>query len=438
MPLFSFVVIAYNVSSYIEACLNSLKKQQGADYEVIVVNDASTDDTIDVIRRCIADDVRFHVIDKKVNGGAHLARRTGVLASAGEFVVFVDGDDELSLSFCELMGPYVVAHQTDMVRFGRRVISTRPENDATVIANESMFDMALPSAAENESILLRIFSDEYSPRLTWSIIDVIFQGEFIRSCFQMMTSNRLGRMEDSYEMFILCANARKFETITDFQGLHYHFGNGCSGNTKETTEQFVAMQLAAKQLNDYVLRFANSTDSPVTKQCARWLGEEYIRIIGNDWVVRLEADSQKAAITDIVETWGIDVAYQILTDTLCARAEWFVSQGQLPQQTDEFYRWSTILTSLEADHVQGQSSAEKREKVHAYERQFHTEKIRREHEARLKKEQEELELRQRMELERENRRRFKKGTFMRKLSDVILPENSLQRDLVNVITMHCK
>lgn len=193
MPLFSFVVIAYNVSTYIEACLNSLKNQQGAEYEVIVVNDASTDDTLDVIRGCVADDVRFRVIDKKVNGGAHLARRDGVLASAGRFVVFVDGDDELSASFCELMGPYVTAHQSDMVRFGRRVISTRLENDASAIANETMFNVSLPCALENESILPRVFSDEYSPRLTWSIIDVALRGEFARSCFRGMTSERLGR-----------------------------------------------------------------------------------------------------------------------------------------------------------------------------------------------------------------------------------------------------
>ena len=47
MPLFSFVVIAYNVSTYIEACLTSLKKQKGDDYEIIVVTADSTENTLD-------------------------------------------------------------------------------------------------------------------------------------------------------------------------------------------------------------------------------------------------------------------------------------------------------------------------------------------------------------------------------------------------------
>ena len=428
VPLFSFIVIAYNVSAYIETCLDSLKKQKGAEYEIIVVNDASTDDTLDTIYRCAADDSRFHVINKKTNGGAHLARRDGVLSSSGRFIVFVDGDDELSPSFCELMGPYVVTHHSDITRFGRRVISTRFENDAAAASNEAMFNVALPCTMEDGSILPCIFSDECVPRLTWSIIDVVLQGDFARLCFQKMTSDHLGRMQDSYEMFVLCACARRFETITDFQGLHYNFGNGCSGNTEETAQQFVAMQLSAKQLNNHIAEFADSTDSVVIKQCAQWLEEEYVRIIGNDWVIRLNAENQQATILNVVETWGIDTAYRILSDTLDARAKWFVAQKQIPEQTDDFYRWLGMLTTLENEYVQSLGLAEERSRIHEYGRQFHDEKVRRELEAKLEKEREELE--------KESQRRFKKGTFMRKLSDACLPENSLRRDLANVIVAH--
>lgn len=134
---------------------------------------------------------------------------------------------------------------------------------------------------------------------------MVLQGDFARLCFQKMTSDHLGRMQDSYEMFVLCACARRFETITDFQGLHYNFGNGCSGNTEETAQQFVAMQLSAKQLNNHIAEFADSTDSVVIKQCAQWLEEEYVRIIGNDWVIRLNAENQQATILNVVETWEL-------------------------------------------------------------------------------------------------------------------------------------
>lgn len=436
MPLFSFVVIAYNVSTYIEACLTSLKKQKGVDYEIIVVNDASTDNTLDVIRACAEGDARFHIIDKQINGGAHLARRDGVLASKGQFVVFVDGDDELSPVFCELMAPYVLAHKTDMLRFGRRVISTRAENDASAAASERMFNVPLPETQENEHILSWIFSDMHQPRLTWSIIDMVFCGDFVRKRFQEMTADRLGRMEDSYEMFMLCAKAQKFGTVTDFQGLHYNFGNGCSGNTLETPEQFIAMQASAKQLDDCIARFAVSTSSRETERCAQWLHEEYVRIVGNDWVVRLNEEDQQDTIGNVAETWGIDVAYQILTDTLCARAKWLVDRNEIPERSDEFYRWLAMLTKLESEHVRDSGLADKREQVHKYEWHFHDEKSRREREEKLRREQAEQERLRRIELEKEAYRRFKKGTLMRRLTDACLPENSIRRDVVSVIIEH--
>ncbi|WP_368240870.1 glycosyltransferase family 2 protein, partial [Enterococcus sp. RTP31106st1_D7_RTP31106_210429] len=101
VPLLSFVVIAYNVQPYIIQCLQSVKAQTLDDFEVIVVDDASTDGTLECITREVADDQRFHIIAKSENEGAHLARRTGALATKGQYVYFVDGDDSISALLCE-------------------------------------------------------------------------------------------------------------------------------------------------------------------------------------------------------------------------------------------------------------------------------------------------------------------------------------------------
>ena len=71
VPLLSFVVIAYNVQPYIIQCLQSVKAQTLDDFEVIVVDDASTDGTLECITREVADDQRFHIIAKSENEGAH-------------------------------------------------------------------------------------------------------------------------------------------------------------------------------------------------------------------------------------------------------------------------------------------------------------------------------------------------------------------------------
>ena len=95
-----------------------------------------------------------------------------------------------------------------------------------------------------------------------------------------------------------------------------------------------------------------------------------------------------------------------------------------------------MLTKLESEHVRDSGLADEREQVHKYEWHFHDEELRREREEKLMREQAEQERLRRIELEKEARRRFKKGTLMRRLTDACLPENSIRRDMVSVITEH--
>lgn len=89
-PLFSVIIPAYNVSSYLEDTLNSVYAQTWNDYEIIVVNDGSTDDTRELLNK--QDDPRLHVIHQS-NGGVSVARNSGVRKAKGQYVAFLDGDD---------------------------------------------------------------------------------------------------------------------------------------------------------------------------------------------------------------------------------------------------------------------------------------------------------------------------------------------------------
>lgn len=90
-PRYSLIVAAYNVEGFIGKCLSSLLSQQHENFEIIAVNDGSTDKTLDVIRH-YANDPRLIIIDK-INGGAGDARNAGINRSRGDYLMFVDGDD---------------------------------------------------------------------------------------------------------------------------------------------------------------------------------------------------------------------------------------------------------------------------------------------------------------------------------------------------------
>lgn len=89
---FSIVVPIYNVEQYLEQCLESLQAQDYKDYEVICVNDGSTDRSREILTAWESRMPQMRVIDRE-NGGLSAARNTGLEAATGEYVVFVDSDD---------------------------------------------------------------------------------------------------------------------------------------------------------------------------------------------------------------------------------------------------------------------------------------------------------------------------------------------------------
>lgn len=88
----SFIIPVYNISKYLTNCLESLLMQTGISREIILINDGSTDNSIDVCRGFERKHKCISVIDKK-NEGVSVARNIGIENAQGEYVCFVDGDD---------------------------------------------------------------------------------------------------------------------------------------------------------------------------------------------------------------------------------------------------------------------------------------------------------------------------------------------------------
>ncbi len=97
----SVVVIGYNIEKYIERCLLSIFDQTYNNYEVIFVNDGSTDSTSNIAKNIDNNNnVPFYVIDKE-NGGIISARKRGVNVASGNYILFVDGDDSIEKDILE-------------------------------------------------------------------------------------------------------------------------------------------------------------------------------------------------------------------------------------------------------------------------------------------------------------------------------------------------
>ncbi|MFJ9026126.1 glycosyltransferase family 2 protein [Streptomyces sp. NPDC102259] len=113
----SVIVPVYNPGPYIEDCLASLLRQSlpPDEYEVIFVDDGSTDATPALLDAAAAEDPRIRVVHQENSGWAGKPRNVGIDASRGEYVMFVDNDDHLGDEALERMYDYGVAHDADVV-----------------------------------------------------------------------------------------------------------------------------------------------------------------------------------------------------------------------------------------------------------------------------------------------------------------------------------
>ncbi len=103
---FSIITAAYNSSATIAATIESVLAQDFDDWELVVVDDGSTDDTVETVLRAAAGDPRVRVMSKE-NGGSASARNVGIANSSGEFVCVLDSDDRYQTNYLSNMHAFI-------------------------------------------------------------------------------------------------------------------------------------------------------------------------------------------------------------------------------------------------------------------------------------------------------------------------------------------
>lgn len=113
-PLISIIVPVYNVSEFLPQCLDSLIKQSYQNIEIIAVNDGSTDNSLEILNRYAQTFSQIRIISQ-ANAGLSAARNTGIAASKGEYLCFVDSDDWIDTDTCQKAIEAVQKNNVDIV-----------------------------------------------------------------------------------------------------------------------------------------------------------------------------------------------------------------------------------------------------------------------------------------------------------------------------------
>lgn len=127
-PLVSFVVTSYNYEKYILRTLESIKNQSYSNFEIIVVDDCSNDNSCKIVENFIADnqDLRITLIKQEINQGQLSAMQRGLKEAQGQFISFIDSDDIL---FEDYAKTHVRIHLATSVAFTSCQIAEIGEDD---------------------------------------------------------------------------------------------------------------------------------------------------------------------------------------------------------------------------------------------------------------------------------------------------------------------
>ena len=113
---FSIIIPVYNVEKYIDKCLDSISKQTYKNYEVIIVNDGTKDNSVQIIEKYIKKNEKLKLLTKE-NGGLSDARNYGLKYATGDYLLFVDSDDYIDKNLLEKLNDILKEKEYDLIKF---------------------------------------------------------------------------------------------------------------------------------------------------------------------------------------------------------------------------------------------------------------------------------------------------------------------------------
>ena len=111
----SIIIPVYNTEQYLKQCFDSVINQTFQDIEIIVVNDGSTDNSVNIIKKYQQKDNRFVFVDFSQHKGVSDARNEGIKIAKSEYITFVDSDDWIKKDYVKILYDNIIKYNCDMV-----------------------------------------------------------------------------------------------------------------------------------------------------------------------------------------------------------------------------------------------------------------------------------------------------------------------------------
>ena len=149
----SIIIPVYNAEKYIENILRKLEEQKNDQVEIVLIDDGSRDKSLEICQKFSAENDSFRVFHQE-NTGASAARNQGIRMAEGEYVVFVDSDDDILSTFVSTLCTLCKENTSDIIQLDSYIITSNTSEYKEVQLPEDMEKCCSPS---NYSRIPKIF-----------------------------------------------------------------------------------------------------------------------------------------------------------------------------------------------------------------------------------------------------------------------------------------
>ncbi|MDD7280683.1 MAG: glycosyltransferase family 2 protein [Erysipelotrichaceae bacterium] len=196
-PLVSIIMPTYNCEKYVEEAIQSVINQTMEDWELIVIDDASSDDTYSIIKEF--NDSRIHIYKNEENLGVAKTRNKGMDLSKGKYIAFLDSDDIWLETKLEKQLELAKETNADLIYCSYMILYQDGSEKPFIVPHSADFNymLACSVASCSTSLLTRKLADEYrfetnlyhEDLALW--LKIVFDGYQARGCTEILAKYRM-------------------------------------------------------------------------------------------------------------------------------------------------------------------------------------------------------------------------------------------------------
>ena len=239
-PVISVLVPVFNSAAYLDECLQSIGNQSLPNYEVIIVDDGSTDSSLHILKKYAKQDRRIHVIRHRGNRGSMLARKTAVYHAKGRYCCFLDPDDYFPCSNAlSSMVELITTYNVDMVQFS--VTAFRYQDHREDIGMNNYLKVYESALYGNKDILEGFF---FHYKIAQTVWNKVYRTTTVILAFQNLPDQYIPVTEDLCISFVLAYYSSSFIGVVT-QPL-YAYRVGCGKATKPVNVTYFQTKVASQ------------------------------------------------------------------------------------------------------------------------------------------------------------------------------------------------